>query len=89
MAKPLWQPSNEALSNPVSPWERNPIEGKFDQAKEGYGLANIDAKLNTTSQSCIAAIVLELNLVRLTRHNLLHLYQNSMKKSCSLFGKKF
>jgi len=32
-AKPLRRPSEEALSNQVSPGERNPIEGKFGQAK--------------------------------------------------------
>ena len=89
MAKPLGRPSKEALSNPVSPGERNPIEGKFGQAKVGYGLANIGAKLKTTSQSWIAAIVLVLNLVRLTRLNLFHLYQSSMTRWSSRFGRKF
>ena len=89
MAKPLGRPSKEALSNPVSPGERNPIEGKFGQAKVGYGLANIGAKLKTTSQSWIAAIVLVLSLVRLTRLNLLPLYQNPMTCWSSLFGRKF
>ncbi len=32
-AKPLCRPSAEALSNPVSPGERNPIEDKFGRAK--------------------------------------------------------
>jgi len=68
-------PGKEALSNPVSPGERNPIEGKFGQAKVGYGLANIGAKLKTTSQSWIATNVLVLNLVRLTRLNSLYLCQ--------------
>jgi transposase, IS5 family len=44
-AKPLGRPSKKALSNPVSPGERNPIEGKFGQAKVGYGLECIKAKL--------------------------------------------
>ena len=35
-AKPLGRPS--ALSILVSAGERNPIEGKFGQAKTGYGL---------------------------------------------------
>ncbi len=35
-AKPLGRPS--ALSIHVSAGERNPIEGKFGQAKTGYGL---------------------------------------------------
>ena len=66
-AKPLGRPTKEALSNQVSPGERNPIEGKFGQAKVAYGLANINAKLKETSESWIATIILVLNLVNLTR----------------------
>lgn len=87
MAKPLGRPSKEALSNPVSPGERNPIEGKFGQAKVGYGLANIGAKLKTTSQSWIAAIVLVLNLVNLTRLNFLYLHQYYTKFLNCIFGR--
>jgi transposase, IS5 family len=67
MAKPLGRPTKEALSNQVSPGERNPVEGKFGQAKVGYGLDCIKAKLKTTSESWIAAIILVLNLVNLAR----------------------
>lgn len=74
-AKPLGRPSKEALSNPVSPGERNPIEGKFGQAKVGYGLECIKAKLKATSESWIATITLVLNLVNLTRLGLVSLYQ--------------
>jgi transposase, IS5 family len=66
-AKPLGRPTKTALSNQVSPGERNPIEGKFGQAKVGYGLDNIKAKLKETSESWIATIILVLNLVNLTR----------------------
>lgn len=67
-AKPLGRPTKEsALSNQISPGERNPIEGKFGQAKVGYGMNNIRAKLKTTSESWISSIVLVLNLVKLTR----------------------
>ncbi len=66
-AKPLGRPSKTALTNHVSPGERNPIEGKFGQAKVAYGLDNIKAKLKTTSESWIAAIALVLNLVNLAR----------------------
>ncbi len=67
-AKPLGRPSKEsALSNHVSPGERNPIEAKFGQAKVGYGMNNIRAKLRTTSESWIASITLVLNLVNLSR----------------------
>ena len=45
--------------------ERNQVEGKFGQAKQGYGLNNIKAKLSNTSQSWIGAIIFITNLVKL------------------------
>lgn len=81
-AKPLGRPSqNGALANHVSPGERNPIEGKFGQAKVAYGLDNIRAKLQTTSESWIATIFLVLNLLNLVRRstllsNLINLFQS-------------
>ena len=48
----------------VSPGERNPIEGKFGQAKTAYGMNRIKARLAQTSQSWIATIVMVLNLVK-------------------------
>jgi hypothetical protein len=63
LSKPLGRPS--ALSIHVSPGERNPIEGKFGQAKTGYGLNRIKARLKDTSESWIAGIFLVLNLVKL------------------------
>ena len=44
IAKPLGRPSASALSIHVSPGERNPIEGKFGQARTGYGL-NLPASI--------------------------------------------
>jgi hypothetical protein len=65
-AKPLGRPSSAtALSNHVSPGERNPIEGKFGQAKTAYGMNRIKARLKITSESWIAGIILVLNLVKL------------------------
>lgn len=65
-AKPLERPSSSgALSIPVRPGERNPIEGKFGQAKTAYGMNRIKARLRQTSESWIASIVLVLNLVNL------------------------
>ncbi|TKT84727.1 transposase, partial [Dyadobacter frigoris] len=55
----------------VSPGERNPIEGKFGQAKTAYGLNRIKARLQATSQSWIASIILVLNLVKLAGEALL------------------
>jgi hypothetical protein len=88
-AKPLGRPGKEALANHVSPGERNPIEGKFGQAKVKYGLANIGAKLKNTSESWIATIILVLNLVNLTRLNVLHLYQLLKTRYIRLFDKKY
>jgi len=63
LAKPLGRPS--AVPIHVSPGERNPIEGKFGQAKTGYGLNRIKARLKDTSETWIACIFLVLNLVKL------------------------
>ncbi len=64
-AKPLGRPSAKAVEHHVRPGERNPIEGKFGQAKTTYGMNRIRARLKHTSQSWIASIILVLNLVRL------------------------
>lgn len=61
--KSLGRPS--AMSIHVSPGERNPIVGKFGQAKTGYGLNCIKARLKGTSESWIATIVLVVNLIKL------------------------
>jgi hypothetical protein len=47
-AKPLGRPSAKAVENHVSPGERNPIEGKFGQAKTGYGM-NVSTPPSTLS----------------------------------------
>jgi len=70
LAKPLGRPS--AMSIHVSPGERNPIEGKFGQAKTAYGLDRIKARLKGTSESWIATILLVLNLVKLAGVALLY-----------------
>jgi hypothetical protein len=63
-AKPLGRPKAVDVEH-VRPGERNPIEGKFGQAKTAYGMNRIKARLQQTSQSWIATIVLVLNLVKL------------------------
>ena len=70
-AKPLGRPSAKAVENHVRPGERNPIEGKFGQAKTGYGMNRIKARLKDTSESWIASIILVLNLVKLAGKALL------------------
>ena len=64
-AKPLGRPPAVKTEH-VRPGERNPIEGKFGQAKTAYGLNRIKARLQGTSQSWIATIIMVLNLVKLT-----------------------
>jgi transposase, IS5 family len=64
VAKPLGRP--KAMKNHIRPGERNPIEGKFGQAKTAYGMNRIKARLQQTSESWIATIIMVLNLVKLT-----------------------
>lgn len=69
--KPLGRPTEQTkerikeLRHAVS--ERNCIEGKFGQAKRWYGMDNIQARLQATSESMIGAIIVVLNLVRLAQ----------------------
>ena len=74
LAKPLGRPS--AVTVHVSPGERNPIEGKFGQGKTGYGLNRIKARLQGTSETWIACIILVLNLVKLAGVGILCLIVN-------------
>ena len=64
VAKPLGRPPAVKKEH-LRPGERNPVEGKFGQAKTAYGLANIKARLKDTSESWVACIFLVLNLVKL------------------------
>ena len=61
----MGRPSASAVSIHVSPGERNPIEGKFGEAKTAYGLNRVKARLKITSELWIASIILVLNLVKL------------------------
>lgn len=77
-AKPLGR--KPAVPIHLSPGERNPIEGKFGQAKTRYGLNNIRARLSVTSESWIATIILVLNLVKLAREAPYFLFRNWLNK---------
>ena len=63
-AKALGRPSAVDVEH-VRPGERNPIEGKFGQAKTAYGMNRIKARLQQTSESWIATIIMVLNLIKL------------------------
>ena len=53
--------------------ERNAIEGKFGQAKNGYELNRIRAKLQNTSESWISAILFVINLLKYEKEYFLSL----------------
>jgi hypothetical protein len=78
-AKPLGRPKAVSVEH-VSPGERNPIEGKFGQAKTAYGLNRIKARLASTSESWIATIILVLNLVKLAGEAPLCLFSTIYKQ---------
>ncbi|MGY0407104.1 MAG: transposase, partial [Polaribacter sp.] len=73
VGKPLGRPPKERLSAykkrklKEERNQRNHIEGKFGQAKKGYGLSNIQAKTSDTSQSWIGAIFFVINLIKLQK----------------------
>ncbi|UAM96811.1 IS5 family transposase [Polaribacter litorisediminis] len=58
--------------------ERNHIEGKFGQGKNGYNLNKIRARLKNTSESWIATIFFIMNLIRYQKINVFWL-QTSIK----------
>lgn len=70
--KPLGRPPKTPKETPSQKYQnkrkaaqRNHIEGKFGQAKRGYGLNNIKARLAETSESWINAIIFVMNLAKL------------------------
>ena len=79
-AKPLGRPPAVKTQH-VRPGERNPIEGKFGQAKTAYGMNRIKARLQSTSQSWIATIIMVLNLVKLTGQVPLYLFTKGLSYS--------
>jgi hypothetical protein len=85
-AKPLGRP--KAVEAHVRPGERNPIEGKFGQAKSAYGMNRIKARLSQTSQSWIASIVLVLNLVKLAGQVPFYLWSLLLTYSAAVRSKK-
>lgn len=81
VAKPLGRP--RATSIRIRPGQRNPIESKFGQAKTAYGMNRIKARLQQTSESWIATIIMVLNLVNLTRQVLFCLMRSILTYSAT------
>ena len=67
MGRPTAQTKERIKELKQAVGERNCVEGKFGQAKRWYGMGNIHAKLQATSESMIGAIVVVLNLIRLAQ----------------------
>lgn len=71
--KPLGRPPKEQLTSQQKykkkklAAQRNHVEGKFGQAKRGYGLNNVKARLPKTSESWIGAIFFVINLTKLLK----------------------
>lgn len=71
--KPLGRPIKEELNKyqkqkrKKETAERNQIEGKFGQGKNGYNLNKIRARLQNTSESWIAAIFYVMNLLEFSK----------------------
>ena len=95
VAKPLGRPSKAMEPNHIRPGDRNPVEGKFGQAKTTYGLNRVKARLSDTSLSWIATIIMVLNLVKLTgrvlycliRKEIIRIQTSIIHKLFSLYGK--
>jgi hypothetical protein len=66
--KPLGRPPKDPSKRiKLRPGDRNPVEGKFGQAKTAYGMDRIRARLKVTSETWIAMILMVVNLVKSTR----------------------
>ena len=67
-AKPLGRPKAETpqqlRQRKQEQRERNQIEGKFGQAKDGYRLNQIRTRLQATAESWIGCIIFITNLIR-------------------------
>ena len=66
--------------------ERNHIEGKFGQGKNGYGLNKIRAKLKKTSESWVGCIFFIMNLINYKKKVLLCLFYNTLLKLITLYS---
>lgn len=78
VAKALGRPPKAMEPNHIRPGDRNPVEGKFGQAKTTYGLNSVKARLSDTSLSWIATIIMVLNLVKITGRVLYYLLRKEI-----------
>jgi hypothetical protein len=86
LGRPTMQTKEKVKELKQGVGERNSVEGKFGQGKRWYGMGNIHAKLKTTSESMIGAIVVVLNLIRLVQqhvHTFMEFIIYRLLKICS------
>jgi hypothetical protein len=69
--------------------ERIPIEGKFGQGKNGYGLNKIRAKLQDTSESWIHSIFFVMNIVKLASLKINSFFYKSIFRKIFIFKSQF
>ena len=96
-ASPLGRPSKQETTNyyekrkrKKEATERNHIEGKFGQGKNGYELNKIRARLRKTSESWISCIFFVMNLLKYEKEYFsLYFYQLILVIKNKIFNNKF
>ena len=102
LGKPLGRPSKKETYTAGQKYrrkkklaERKHVEGKFGQAKRGYGLNNIQARLADTSESWINAIFFIMNLTKLMKvadkwgNYCLYIFKQLLKMTKGIFNRIF
>jgi hypothetical protein len=91
LGRPKQMTRAEKLAIKKERGERNHVEGKFGQAKNGYGLTDIRARRKDTSEAWIGGIWLAMNLKRymdlLSKVDLMAIIQMVIVFLWSFFGK--
>ena len=64
---PLGRKPRNKPKEKYSAGERNPVEGKFGEAKRRYGLGRIRGKLKDTSENMISMIIIIMNIRQIMR----------------------
>jgi hypothetical protein len=91
MGRPKQMTRAEKLEIKKERGERNHVEGKFGQAKNGYGLTDIRACKKVTSEAWIGGIWLAMNLKRymdlVSKAGLMAIIQLMIVFLCAFLGK--
>lgn len=85
---PLGRKPKNKIKEKYNEGDRNPIEGKFGEAKRRYSLDRIMGKQKETSESIIAMIIVTMNIQRMMRDILLYFFEKGFCRAC-FFRKMF